>query len=55
MYGERLAAAMLCAVPVPIADAMLAAITVAVTMVIRRRAALLRQVPQPDGAGITGV
>src|SRR6516165_5409062 len=52
MYGERLVAAMSCAVPVPIAGAMLAVITVAVTMVIRWRAALpWRRVPQPDGVG----
>src|SRR6516164_6733709 len=52
MYGERLAAAMSCAVPVPIAGAMLAVITAAVTMVIRWRAALpCRRVPQPDGVG----
>src|SRR6516225_1407859 len=55
MYGERLAAAMSCAVPVSIVDAMLAAITVAVIIVIRWRAALpwqraLRRLPQPDGA-----
>jgi len=55
MYGERLAAAMSCAVPELIAGAMLAAILAAVTMVIRWRAALpwrraLRQLPQPDGA-----
>src|SRR6516162_6325730 len=56
MCGERLAAAMSRAVPVSIAGAMPAAITVAVTLVIQWRAALLwrralRQLPQPDGAG----
>src|SRR6516225_3024626 len=58
MCGERLAAAMSRAVPVSIAGAMLAAITVVVTMVIQWRAALpwrreLRQLAQPDGAGIS--
>src|SRR6516162_4248059 len=56
MCGERLAAAMSRAVPVSIAGAMPAAITVAVTLVIQWRAALLwrralRQLPQPDGVG----
>src|SRR5690242_10447038 len=56
MYVERLAGAMSRAVPVPLAGAMLAVTTVAVTMVTQWLAAPLlrsarRQLAQPDGVG----